>query len=53
MPNLGAESIQQSEKSYLIIKNQTNKYIPIEVVVQKLWDNIIKIAYKHKDMING
>ncbi len=36
LPNLCAESTQRSETSHSIIKNQTNKYTPIEVSVRKL-----------------
>ena len=52
LPNLGAESMQQSEASHPIIKNQTNKHTSIEVSVRKLRDVVIEIAYKHEDTIN-
>lgn len=53
LPNLGAKSTQRSEASHPIIKNQTNKYNPIEVVVWKLRDVVIEMARKHEDTING
>lgn len=53
LPNLGAESTQRSEESHPIIKKQTNKHTPIEVVVRKLRDVVIEMARKHEDIING
>lgn len=52
LPNLGVESIQRSEASYTIIKNQTNKYTSIEIAVRKLRDVVVEMARTHTDTIN-
>lgn len=52
LPNLGAESTQRSEASHPMIKNQTNKYTPIEVAVRKLRDVVVEMARTHTDTIN-